>query len=55
MDRVWIDMPNGQQYGFPKLYDNSTPLLEWLINNEYPQQEINNALQYLRWWSENDN
>ena len=48
-----IDPPSGWKYGFPKVYDNkdNIPLEEWLLNNGYPQYEIDNVgVKYCRWW-----
>ena len=39
-----IDPPSGWRYGFPRPYDNpeNKPLEEWLLENGYPQHEIDN-------------
>ena len=39
-----IDPPSGWKYGFPKPYNNpeKKPLEEWLLENGYPQYEIDN-------------
>lgn len=52
MSRVWIDPPYGWQYGFPKLYDKKVPLQQWLIDNGYPEQDADFAMQYIRTWPE---
>lgn len=52
MNRVWIDPPYGWQYGFPKLYDKKVPLQQWLIDNGYPEQDTDFAMQYIRTWPE---
>ncbi len=55
--RLIIDPPAGWRYGFPKPYDNpdNKPLEEWLLDNGYPQKEIDNAgAKYCRYW-EDDN
>jgi len=37
----WIDPPSGWKYGFPKvLPDDVTNTLKWLVENGYPQTEI---------------
>lgn len=40
--RVWIDPPQGWMFGFPKIWDNehSPELMEWLVSQGYPQEEI---------------
>ena len=40
-----IDPPSGWRYGFPKPYKNpgNKPLEEWLLENGYPQHEIDNS------------
>lgn len=52
MNKMWIDPPCGWQYGFPKLYDKQIPLQQWLIDNGYPEQDTDFAMQYLRTWPE---
>lgn len=52
MSRVWIDPPYGWQYGFPKLYDKKVPLQQWLVDNGYPEQDTDFAMQYIRTWPE---
>jgi hypothetical protein len=39
---ILIDPPSGWRYGFPKEYNNpdNIPLQEWLLQNGYPQYEI---------------
>lgn len=49
-----IDPPSGWKYGFPKPYDNpdNKPLEEWLLENGYPQKEIDNSgAKYCRFLS----
>ena len=37
----YIDPPAGWKYGFPKAVpDNVTNTIEWLLENGYPQYEI---------------
>jgi len=47
---MWIDPPYGWRYGFPKIYDSTKPLDIWLMENGYPQEDVNFALNYLRTW-----
>ena len=46
-----IDPPKGWLYGFPKEIpediDNTT---EWLIDNGYPEHDVDWAAQHMRWW-----
>lgn len=37
-----IDPPSGWMYGFPKMWDKDKDksIREWLIDNDYPQQLI---------------
>lgn len=38
---LMVDPPSGWKYGFPKSYDPyDKPLTEWLLENGYPQHEI---------------
>jgi len=52
MKNMWVDPPSGWRYGFPKLYKKNIPLEQWLIDNDYPKQDVEFALQYLRMWPE---
>lgn len=51
---IMIDPPSGWKYGFPMpLPDNrSTNTLEWLVENGYPQKEIDACGDhfYCRYW-----
>lgn len=40
--RMWIDLPKGQEYGFPKVYTPSEDgdLLDWLRKEGYPVNEL---------------
>ena len=41
MKVTMIDPPSGWKYGFPKvLPENTKDTLKWLVENGYPQQEI---------------
>lgn len=52
--KTMIDPPSGWKYGFPKVipleYLNRT--LEWLVENGYPQKEIDSCGKhfYCRYW-----
>jgi hypothetical protein len=50
-----IDPPSGWQYGFPKaLPDDVTDVMRWLVENGYPQKEIDSCGRYFncRHWHE---
>lgn len=37
---ICIDPPSGWKYGFPKVWDKSQPIVDWLIDNGYPASII---------------
>lgn len=43
---LWIDPPSGWRYGFPKIYSGQGNVLEWLVENGYPQKEIDRLGEY---------
>ena len=52
-----IDPPEGWRYGFPKpvheefhTLGSDFDLSRWLISEGYPQQDIELALKYSRYW-----
>jgi hypothetical protein len=51
-----IDPPSGWKYGFPKALPDHEPIniIEWLIENGYPQEEIDRLGEYFffRQWEE---
>lgn len=56
MPRV-IDPPSGWMYGFPKpIPDNVTDVKEWLVENGYPQSEIDACGEhfYCQYWESGD-
>jgi hypothetical protein len=48
---------NGRRYGFPKIYDESCTLHDWLVANGFPQSLISAKLEILSWevggWPDN--
>lgn len=51
--KTMIDPPSGWRYGFPKeLPQNVGNMRTWLIENGYPEQEVDFALRYCRMWVE---
>ena len=50
---TYIDPPSGWRYGFPKvLPEGTTDVRQWLIDNGYPEGDIELALSYSRYWTE---
>jgi hypothetical protein len=50
-----IDPPSGWMHGFPKvvpgdLIHDSEKLSTWLVTNGYPEEDIDLALKYSRYW-----
>jgi hypothetical protein len=48
--KMWVDPPSGWRYGFPKIWTRQVPLEQWLIDNGYPEQDSDFAVQHIRWW-----
>lgn len=53
-----IDPPSGWKYGFPKEYPDMTLPIEelktWLVENGYPKDEVDFGIQYLRFYTLDD-
>jgi hypothetical protein len=47
---MWIDPPSGWRYGFPKIWTRQVPIQQWLIDNGYPEQDVEWASEHMRWW-----
>jgi len=46
---TWIDPPSGWRYNFPKILpDYVVNIKLWLLDNGYPQAEINNGGMHYR-------
>jgi len=49
-----IDPPSGWKYGFPKPvpknHEKDEVLSAWLIEQGYPEKDIEHALKYSRYW-----
>jgi hypothetical protein len=46
-----IDPPSGWKYGFPKeLPDDVKDFKQWLIDNGYPESEVDFAMKHCRMW-----
>ena len=56
--RVWVDPPEGWQYGFPRLWDSNeeTNLIRWLQQNGYPDsvRESYGEFFMIRQWAGED-
>lgn len=49
---VFIDPPSGHRYGFPKKVKETITeeeIIELLLQSNYPKDDIEFALKYLRW------
>lgn len=46
---MWVDVPSGWRYGFPKLYDeeHDGALADWIYRSGYPH---NMEIAYTRMW-----
>lgn len=56
MSNTYIDPPSGWKYGFPKILPaDVTDIRRWLIDNGYPERDIELALKYSRYWTEEGN
>lgn len=50
MTKYLIDPPSGWKYGFPKeLPENVTDLRQWLIDNGYPEDQVDFGMKYCRY------
>ena len=55
MKKIMCDPPSGWKYGFPKEQpDNVTDVRAWLVQEGYPQEEIDKCGEHfwLRYWEE---
>ena len=52
MSQLWVDPPSGWKYGFPKVWNGEGNMRDWLIDNGYPQREIDSCGDYffVRMW-----
>lgn len=56
MKKVFIDPPSGWKYGFPKeIPDNVIDVKRWLLDNGYPEKDIDLAMNWCRMWEEEAN
>ncbi len=52
MTKLWVDPPSGWKYGFPKVWNGEGNMTEWLLDEGYPQKEIDSCGDYffVRQW-----
>ena len=43
---LWVDPPSGWQYGFPKIWNGEGDITDWLVDNGYPIQKIEQLGEY---------
>lgn len=60
-EKLMVDPPSGWRYGFPKPYFKNavadfTELKRWLVENGYPQREIDSCGGFfpVRYWMQKD-
>ena len=53
---LMCDPPSGWKYGFPKPVPDDVHILEWLVREGYPQEEIGACGDhfYCRYWEVDD-
>ena len=44
--RIWVDPPSGWKYGFPKIKHDDSNMIEWLVKQGYPEEEIDKLGHY---------
>lgn len=51
---TYIDPPKGWAFGFPKILPDPKPtdMKQWLIDNGYPEKDVDFALEWCRLWKE---
>lgn len=50
-----IDPPSGWRYGFPKqLPENVKDLRQWLIDEGYPEKDVDFAMKHCRYWEQDE-
>lgn len=55
MTRTIIDPPTGWKYGFPKpIPEDVRDLRAWLVEQGYPECDLELALKYSRYWEEEE-
>jgi hypothetical protein len=58
MSKFIVDPPSGWKYGFPKEVPKevfeSEKFKEWLIEQGYPEKDVDFAVKYSRYWKEEE-
>lgn len=57
MSKLIIDPPSGWKYGFPRevpKYLTDEEFKQWLLDCGYPEKHIELALNYSRFWEEDE-
>jgi hypothetical protein len=50
---TYVDPPSGHRYGFPRILpDDVVDMRKWLIDNGYPEKDVDFAMKYMRYWKE---
>ena len=50
---TYVDPPSGWRFGFPRILpDSVVDMRKWLIDNGYPEKDVDFAMQYMRFWKE---
>lgn len=54
--RYIVDPPSGHLYGFPKPYTpkDTQTFTDWLLEQGYPEKDLELANNYSKWWLEED-
>ena len=51
---LMVDVPSGWRYGFPMPLPAGKKLIDLLKENNYPEGDIEFALNYSRWWEDEE-
>ena len=54
MQVTYVDPPSGWKYGFPKIRPPEAfdDMEKWFIDEGYPEEDIDLAMRYSRYWTE---
>jgi hypothetical protein len=50
-----IDPPSGWMYGFPKVLPDNVNLRAWLLEQGYPEKDVDWAMDHCRYWEVDNN
>ena len=52
---LYIDPPSGWKFGYPKILPKEvSDVRQFLLDNGYPEKDVDFALRYLRMWEEEE-